>query len=256
MKRSIILVLVYFLVQFVAGLLCMGVLLVYQYVITGSFVVTELASDAAVPTLILGFVIMAFILWRLGYLRPVNEVWNVLTPNYLGWTALMGISMIFLLDFLLSMFDFLPNWLEESFDLLESDFVGILAVSVLGPILEEMLFRGAVTRELLKHYKPMNAILISGLIFGLFHINPAQVFPAMLIGFVLAWLYWRTKSIVPGIIIHIINNSLSCYLSVAYPNKESISDILGNAAVSFGVLIAVALFYISYEKLRSLPPSP
>ena len=49
MKRSIILVLVYFLAQFVAGLLCMGVLLVYQYIITGSFVVTELASDAAPP---------------------------------------------------------------------------------------------------------------------------------------------------------------------------------------------------------------
>lgn len=256
MKRSIILVLVYFLVQFVASLLCMGVLFIYQYAQTGSFVVTGLAADVAVPSLVLGIVIMAIILWRLGYLRPVNEVWNVLTPEYLGWTALMGISMIFLLDFLLSIFDFLPNWLEESFDLLESDYIGILAVSVLGPILEEMLFRGAITRELLKHYKPMNAILISGLIFGLFHINPAQVLPAMLIGFVLAWLYWRTKSIVPGIVIHIINNSLSCYLSVAYPNKDSLFELIGNAAVSFGVLIAVTLLYVSYEKLRSLPPSP
>lgn len=256
MKRSIILVLVYFLVQLVASFLCMGVLFMYQYAQTGSFVVTGLAADVAVPSLVLGIVIMAIILWRLGYLRPVNEVWNVLTPEYLGWTALMGISMIFLLDFLLSIFDFLPNWLEESFDLLESDYIGILAVSVLGPILEEMLFRGAITRELLKHYKPMNAILISGLIFGLFHINPAQVLPAMLIGFVLAWLYWRTKSIVPGIVIHIINNSLSCYLSVAYPNKDSLFELIGNAAVSFGVLIAVTLLYVSYEKLRSLPPSP
>ena len=234
----------------------MGVLFVYQYAQTGSFVTTDLAADVAVHSLVLGIVIMAIILWRLGYLRPVNEVWNVLTPKYLGWTALMGLSMIFLLDFLLSIFDFLPNWLEESFDLLESDFVGILAVSVLGPILEEMLFRGAVTRELLKHYKPKKAILISGLIFGLFHINPAQVLPAMLIGFVLAWLYWRTKSIVPGIIIHIINNSLSCYLSVAYPNEDSLFELIGNAAVSFGVLIAAALLYVSYEKLRSLPPSP
>lgn len=256
MKRSIILVLIYFMVQLVASVLCMGVLFVYQYAQTGSFVTTDLAADVAVHSLVLGIVIMAIILWRLGYLRPVNEVWNVLTPKYLGWTALMGLSMIFLLDFLLSIFDFLPNWLEESFDLLESDFVGILAVSVLGPILEEMLFRGAVTRELLKHYKPKKAILISGLIFGLFHINPAQVLPAMLIGFVLAWLYWRTKSIVPGIIIHIINNSLSCYLSVAYPNEDSLFELIGNAAVSFGVLIAAALLYVSYEKLRSLPPSP
>ena len=256
MKKSIILVLAYFLVQFVASVLCMGVLLVYQYVKTGSFVVTDLLADVAVPSLVLSFVIMTAILWRLGYLRPVNEVWNVLTTKYLGWTALLGISMIFLLDFLLSLADFLPNWLDETFDVLESDWLGIFAVSVLGPILEEMLFRGAITRELLKQYKPTHAILFSGLIFGLFHINPAQILPAMLIGFALAWLYWRTKSIVPGIVIHIINNSLSCYLSVAYPNKESIFDILGNAAVAYGVLIAIALFYVSYEKLRSLPPSP
>ena len=256
MKKSIILVLAYFLVQFVASVLCMGVLLVYQYVKTGSFVVTDLLADVAVPSLVLSFVIMTAILWRLGYLRPVNEVWNVLTTKYLGWTSLLGISMIFLLDFLLSLADFLPNWLDETFDVLESDWLGIFAVSVLGPILEEMLFRGAITRELLKQYKPTHAILFSGLIFGLFHINPAQILPAMLIGFALAWLYWRTKSIVPGIVIHIINNSLSCYLSVAYPNKESIFDILGNAAVAYGVLIAIALFYVSYEKLRSLPPSP
>ena len=256
MKKSIILALVYFLVQFVAYVLCVGTLIIYQYVKTGSFVITNMGADIVLPLLILGFVLMTFILWRLDYLRPINEVWNILTPSYLGWTALLGISMIFLLDFLLSLVDFLPNWLDETFDVLESDWLGIFAVSVLGPILEEMLFRGAITRELLKQYKPTHAILFSGMIFGLFHINPAQILPAMLIGFVLAWLYWRTKSIVPGIVIHIINNSLSCYLSVAYPDKESIFDILGNAAVAYGVLIAVALFYISYEKLCSLPPSP
>ena len=253
MKRSVILVLVYFLVQLVASLLCMGGLILCRYATTGSFVTTDLVTEILAPTLVLGFVLMSLILWKGGYLRPFNEVWNVLTPAYLGWTALLGCALIFLIDCLLSMFDFLPDWLEDTFDVIESGWLGIFAVSVLGPILEEMLFRGAVTRELLKHYKPRQAVLFSGLVFGLFHINPAQVLPAMLIGFALAWLYWRTKSIIPGIIIHIINNSLSCYLSVAHPDAESIFDLMGGTApVAFGILIALAVGYVCVMKLSAV----
>lgn len=253
MKKAIILVLIYFLVQLVASFLCMGGMIIYQYATTGSFVTTNMVSDIMVPMLILGFVLMSLILWKGGYLRPFNEVWNVLTPSYLGWTALLGCALIFLIDTLLSMLDFLPDIMEDTFEALESGWVGILAVSVLGPILEEMLFRGAITRELLKHYNSKHAILFSGLIFGLFHINPAQILPAMLIGFVLAWLYWRTKSIIPGIIIHIINNSLSCYITVAHPGAESIFDLVGGTApVAFGVLIALALGYVSIMKLNAV----
>ena len=253
MKKAIILVLVYFLMQLLAGVVSMGGVLAYQFIKTGSYVTTDIRSEAVVPTLVLGIVFMSIILWKGGYLRPFNEVWNVLTPSYLGWTTLLGFALIFLIDSLLSMFDFLPDIMEETFDVLESGWLGIFAVSVLGPILEEMLFRGAITRELLKHYKPQHAILFSGLIFGLFHINPAQILPAMLIGFVLAWLYWRTKSIIPGIIIHIINNSLSCYLSVAHPETESIFDLMGGTApVAFGILIALAVVYISVVKLNAV----
>ncbi len=253
MKKAIILVLIYFLVQVAAALLCMGAMIIYQYATTGSFVTTDMTSDIMAPMMVLGFVLMSLILWKGGYLRPFNEVWNVLTPSYLGWTALLGCALIFLIDSLLSLFDFLPDILENAFEALESGWLGIFAVSVLGPILEEMLFRGAITRELLKRYKPQHAILFSGLIFGLFHINPAQVVPAMLIGFVLAWLYWRTKSIIPGIIIHIINNSLSCYITVVHPEAESLTDLFGGRApVAFGILIAIALCYVCVMKLNNV----
>jgi len=252
MKKSIFLVLIYLLVQNLASALLIGVVVLKNYMATGSLVTTDLSGELLAPLLVLGFVIMGVILWRMGYLRPGNEVWNITTPSYLGWTALLGCAMIFLIDVLLNFLDFLPNWLEESFDTTESVWLGIFAVSILGPILEEMLFRGAVTRELLARYTPTKAIIISGLIFGLFHINPAQVVPATISGFVLAWLYWRTKSIVPGIVIHIMNNSLSCFLHVTHPESESILDLMGNAPIAFCVLLALAFAYISVVKLSSV----
>ena len=98
-------------------------------------------------------------------------------------------------------------------------------VFMLGPILEELLFRGAVTKVLLKKYNPLTAILISGLIFGIFHMNPAQVVGATLIGFILAWIYYKTHSLIPCILIHIMNNSLSVYLALKFPDVEYSSEL-------------------------------
>ena len=44
------------------------------------------------------------------------------------------------------------DWLSDTFDLLQSGWLGIICVAILGPILEELLFRGAITKVLLKKY--------------------------------------------------------------------------------------------------------
>lgn len=248
MKRAIVLVGVYFLMQLVSSILCMAVLTGMDFVRYQTFNidVMSLSTAAIVPSLILGFVLMAAFLWRKGYLKDAR-LWNITTFAFLGWSILLGMSLIFLIDILMSLLN-VPDFLETSFDVIESGWIGILAVAIIGPVLEEMLFRGAITKELLKQYEPLKAILISGLIFGIFHLNPAQIFPAMLIGFVLAWLYWRTGSLVPGILIHIVNNSLSCYLSITYPDTSDITELLGTGIVA-GVLLAVALGYFSFKQL-------
>ena len=248
MKRAIVLVGVYFLMQLVSSILCMAALTGMDFVRHQTFNidVMSLSTAAIVPSLILGFVLMAAFLWRKGYLKDAR-LWNITTLAFLGWSILLGMSLIFLIDILMSLLN-VPDFLETSFDVIESGWIGILAVAIIGPVLEEMLFRGAITKELLKQYEPLKAILISGLIFGIFHLNPAQIFPAMLIGFVLAWLYWRTGSLVPGILIHIVNNSLSCYLSITYPDTSDITELLG-AGIVAGVLLAVALGYFSFKQL-------
>ena len=248
MKRAIVLVGVYFLMQLVSSILCMAALTGMDFVRHQTFNidVMSLSTAAIVPSLILGFVLMAAFLWRKGYLKDAR-LWNITTFAFLGWSILLGMSLIFLIDILMSLLN-VPDFLETSFDVIESGWIGILAVAIIGPVLEEMLFRGAITKELLKQYEPSKAIFISGLIFGIFHLNPAQIFPAMLIGFVLAWLYWRTGSLVPGILIHIVNNSLSCYLSITYPDTSDITELLGTGIVA-GVLLAVALGYFSFKQL-------
>ena len=70
----------------------------------------------------------------------------------------------------------LPNWMEDEFIGMSRNVFGVLSVAIMAPLVEELLFRGAIEDHLLRQGKsPVVAILISALIFGIIHINPAQV---------------------------------------------------------------------------------
>ena len=99
---------------------------------------------------------------------------------------------------------------QELFISMSHNIFGVLSIAIVVPILEEFLFRGAIEGHLLrKGWSPKWAILVSALIFGIIHGNPAQIPFAFLIGLLFGWLYYRTGSLVPGIVGHIINNSFS-----------------------------------------------
>ena len=237
MKRSILLVLVYFLIQAMAG--SMVVLF------------SSISLDAITYTLLVADAIMAGVLIYLGYLSDW-KLWHPTTFKTLFWTILAGIAAIFCCDAISSLADFLPDLMEDTFASIEDTWLGILAIVVAGPILEEMLFRGAITKELLKHYNPKLAILLSALVFGVFHINPAQILTAFLMGLLLAWLYYKTRSLVPGILVHILNNGLSVYFTHTYPEARNFADILGYLPYFFCLTFAILLLIFSVRMLMKL----
>jgi membrane protease YdiL (CAAX protease family) len=77
-----------------------------------------------------------------------------------------------------------------------------IALVVAAPILEELLFRGVMLDGLLKRYRPLTAILVSSTIFGLAHLNPWQFVTAFVMGCFAGWVYFRTQSVGPCILIH------------------------------------------------------
>ena len=81
-----------------------------------------------------------------------------------------------------------------------------LLAGILVPIAEETFFRGVLYRWLRDKWGMVAGALISGLIFGAAHFEPATVVPAILLGVVLALVYERSRSLWPSIIIHALNN--------------------------------------------------
>ena len=100
---------------------------------------------------------------------------------------------------------------------------GYVAVGILAPLAEEIVFRGAILRTLLGMVSKKNhwvAIMISAALFGAVHGNAAQLVNALLMGLLLGWMYYRTKSLVPGILMHWVNNTMAYVLSNLLPQSD------------------------------------
>ncbi|MDR3627260.1 MAG: type II CAAX endopeptidase family protein [Ignavibacteriaceae bacterium] len=80
---------------------------------------------------------------------------------------------------------------------------------VLIPVLEETIFRGLILGDFLLAYSPAKAILLSSALFACIHPNPSQIINAFIIGLFLGWIFYKTGSILPGILVHAILNSSS-----------------------------------------------
>lgn len=87
----------------------------------------------------------------------------------------------------------------------------ILLIAIAAPISEETFFRGMIFGGLRSRMARLPAALISGVVFGGLHaFNGIEVVPPLIVfGVILALLYEKTGSIVPGIMLHMLNNSLA-----------------------------------------------
>lgn len=76
-------------------------------------------------------------------------------------------------------------------------------------ICEEILFRGYAQRQFERAAGPVGGILLSGALFGMYHLRPSQVIPLVVLGLYMAYLVWRTGSLLPAMLVHIAHNGIA-----------------------------------------------
>ena len=158
--------------------------------------------------------------------------WTPLTRGYLLskpwgtllWVALFTLGTIIPLSFLYEQLGIeMDENTEQIFASLMKEPWGYVAVGILAPLAEEVVFRGAILRTLLGIMSKKNhwvAIMISAAIFGLAHANVAQFINALLMGLLLGWMYYRTGSLVPGILLHWVSNTMAYVLTNIMPQSD------------------------------------
>ena len=158
--------------------------------------------------------------------------WTPLTRGYLLskpwgtllWVALFSLGTIIPLSFLYEQLGIeMDENTQQIFTSLMKEPWGYVAIGILAPLAEEVVFRGSILRTLLGIMSKKNhwvAIMISAAIFGVVHANLAQFVNALLMGLLLGWMYYRTGSLVPGILLHWVNNTMAYVLANIMPQSD------------------------------------
>lgn len=192
-------VVVFFLLQIVFG------------AILGAFKLSLGMTTIITTVLSSGLTIFLFLKLRW---TPVSPSWMQTRPwIVLTWSVLLALGTIIPSERLVEVLQMeMPEQMMKMFEEVMKKPIGYVVIGILAPFAEEVVFRGAILRKLLgmmdekRHWV---AITISALVFGLVHLNIPQGIHAFLIGLLLGWMYYRTRSILPGILFHWVNNSVA-----------------------------------------------
>ena len=141
------------------------------------------------------------------------------------------------------------------------EFIFIVFVIALTPaICEEFLFRGMILKNMEKATKALNAILMTGILFAVFHFNPFNLIPLVVLGYYLTFVTYYSGSIFTSMICHFLNNFISA-LSVFIFGKESISEpsfsglelvnfiFLGVISLAFFIIVLLAIKKINLSNI-------
>ena len=192
-------VVVFFLLQLVFG------------AILGAFKLSLGMTTIITTVLSSGLTIFLFLKLRW---TPVSPSWMQTRPwMVLTWSVLLALGSIIPSERLVEVLQMeMPEQMMKMFEEVMKKPIGYVVIGILAPFAEEVVFRGAILRKILgmmdekRHWV---AIAISALVFGLVHLNIPQGIHAFLIGLLLGWMYYRTRSILPGILFHWVNNSVA-----------------------------------------------
>lgn len=256
---SVIYMIIYYFFQFFfvyLGLFIVGIInITHNYRLNSQ----KMIGNIFITGVIISAIISFFIYWGITSLRKqkIFEICNFkkVKLQYLIVALIMGISINIINEYLLTQmikieifkeafqrFMFLAEMMRNT-----NIIISILGIGIIGPVIEEIIFRGLLFDELKKVMPVSLVIIIQGVAFGIYHFNIIQFIYATLIGLLLGVVYALTKNIWPMIIIHIVNNICALFIP---ENHKIISPIF---VILFIILTILCLIYF-YKKRETRMP--
>lgn len=214
----------------------------------------ELNANLMTYTMISGLLTLIIILavYRLRR-RPMAEaLWlrGVDGPTLLTGAALApGLYLIIGTLLLLLPKAWTESYNEASAGIDSGTLTGVLAVAVVAPVVEELIFRGLMLNRLRMVMPGWVAVLLSSAVFGACHGNPVWFGYAFALGAFFGFLDLRANSVLPSILGHLAFNAISQILSFV-PETEDGSE--AGLAVKILLLAAVAAPALNWRAITAL----
>ncbi len=124
----------------------------------------------------------------------------------------------------------------------------LLLMALSPAICEEALFRGPILRGLRTRTGPAAAVVITGVLFGLFHLDVYRIIPATILGTLLGFIALESGSILPAMLAHSCNNAI--LITLAECGLDRRMEDLGHRALTLMVFASVAVSATGFALLR------
>ena len=248
-KRTLVSIGVFFAAQLLVSLI-----FIIAGMIQGMGVMEAMTATMG-PALLISDFLVIVILLLLKYCG-IKELFRKVPADVLLISIVFAMTGMYAVELVSSQFE-IPNTLEEQFQAMAGTLSGFLGICIVGPIMEEIIMRRVILKEMAKATKSMWwGIIISSALFAIIHINPVQIVFAMPAGIFLGWIYCKTGSLLVPICIHIINNTISFVLMSVGTEGEgefSLNSTLGVILlISFTLICVVSCIWINryYAKIK------
>ncbi len=215
--------------------------------------------DSALYIQMASAVISFFIYWFILKIRKKNFFeecsFNSTKPANLFLSVVLGLSLLLPISTLVSLLsiDKLSTDSQDRINTIVNGnniFITLLAIGLVAPIIEEIIFRGLIFGELKRKIPIPAAIVIQALLFGMYHGNYTQAIYASVLGIVLGYVCYKTGSIVSSILVHISFNTLSILFDKVFSNL--IDDKIANLVSLIMLMLSFALVIFTFVVLPEI----
>ena len=195
---------------------------------------------------------LIFVVRRKNLLREIE--FNRCCPRRCVFAVIFGVAFSMVISLGVGFIPF-PESMIDSFTQnheslsLGNPIVNFISVGIITPIAEECFFRGLMYTRLKQGMNLYVAAAISSFIFALMHGEAIWIITAFMMGLMLVLVFEKTGSLVPCVIIHVVNNVISLLTMDVQASSDAVYLIIFVAAVVICATFAVLLLNKKEEPL-------
>lgn len=172
--------------------------------------------------------------------KKVESFGRYQSAPFWGYLLIVPISVGFCCGFnrLISLLpqNLSADYEEIAVEMFSADlWIQVLSIVILAGVVEELLFRGVIYKRLSSMMSTKKAMVASAFMFGVFHGNLVQFLYAFALGLVLAYLYEKFKSLYAPMLLHMVANGVSVYMSS--DAGQVLTPLWEVGLVYFGVMV-------------------
>ncbi|MBR2189205.1 MAG: CPBP family intramembrane metalloprotease [Eubacterium sp.] len=161
--------------------------------------------------------------------------------------AIAGADLLERIISLLGLYQMFPLYETEAVKAFRSQNIPLLVVVtvILAPIAEELMFRGMVYRRIRGYLGNGAGIVLSALLFGLYHMNMIQLLYAFVLGLFFAWIYGKTRTLAAPVLCHAAANASALLIEYLVDQPGRITGSAISVLMAAEAAVAAAgIFYL------------